>query len=583
MLRSQWIPSKSEVYSKKEIVTAMHPLAAEAGVHILNSGGNAIDAAVAIGFAICVVEPFMSSIGGVGYMLFQNSRDGKIYSIDYGPKAPMDAWDTMYQLDNKEISPYIGLGGVRGQENVRGHRSVGVPGVIAGLCHALEKFGSLSLEQVIEPALHYASHGFPVNWHTTLMIGSCMDLINRNVAAQAAFLPNKRPPSHWPTAEIFKQRDLASVLELISKKGSAVFYKGEIADAIVNEFVKNNGLLTDEDFSNYEVICSKPSTVNYRSFKVHGVPQANGSHTVMQALKVLSNFNLAKFKHNSLDYLHVLIEVLRHIFADRYSFLGDPSYSSVPLDGMLSSDYSKEISRMVNQEKTLFKARNVVEPWIAYSDQHLHDPWHFEKSNSVNRYPEYYPGNSHDSDCTTHFNVIDKDRNVVSCTQTAVSMFGSGIVVPGTGILMNNSMLWFNPRPGYANSIAGYKRPLVNMSPVVVTHGNRPYLALGAPGGRKIICAVLQILINVMDFGYGIQQAIEKPRIDASGIETLIDFRCDEQIVNSLRELGHEINRVQESPGDAAFARPSGILVSGEGNFLTAGVDPFRVAEAIGS
>tara|TARA_B100001750_G_scaffold244117_1_gene260761 strand:+ start:1899 stop:3614 length:1716 start_codon:yes stop_codon:yes gene_type:complete len=570
------------VSAKNNVVTAMHPLAAEAGSHILRSGGNAVDAAVATGFAICVVEPFMASIGGVGYMLFHERKSGKTYSIDYGPRAPMDAWDSMYQLDDTESSPYIGLGGVKGQENVRGYRSVGVPGVVAGLCYALKRFGTLPIGQVLEPAIHYAKYGFQTNWHTTLTIASSMDLIRNNSSAAATYLPNQRPPSHWPSPEIFKQAYLADVLELLVKKGVDVFYKGDIAASIGDEFANNAGLLSVKDLERYQVACTESLQTDYRSLKIHAVPQANGSFTVLQALKVLSHFDLFSLGHNSIEYLHLIAETLRHVFADRYHFMGDPEFESVPMRGMLNLEYSKKIADSVSKDKTQFMLGKDIEPWIVYSDEAIHNPWDFEGVQSGSYSKQICYRDSDLGDCTTHFNVVDSDRNTVSCTQTAVSLFGSGIVVPDTGILMNNSMIWFNPRPGYVNSIAGYKRPLVNMSPLLATSNKEPVFALGAPGGRKIISAVLQVLLNIVDFNYEIQAAIEKPRIDASGAEILLDMRCGAQTEKKLRQLGHQTRSVEETPGDASFARPSGVMISGEDGLLTAGVDPFRIADAIG-
>ena len=581
-MRSQWNPSKTQVSAENNIVTAMHPLAAEAGSHILKSGGNAVDAAVATGFAICVVEPFMASIGGVGYMLFHERKSGKTYSIDYGPMAPIDAWDSMYQLDEGESSPYIGLGGVKNQENVRGYRSVGVPGVVAGLCYALKRFGTLPIGQVLEPAIHYAKYGFQTNWHTTLTIASSMDLIRSNSSAAATYLPNQRPPSHWPSPETFKQACLADVLELLVKKGVDVFYKGEIAASIGNEFANNGGLLSVKDLDRYQVACTESLQIDYRSLKIHAVPQANGSLTVLQALKVLSHFDLSELEHNSATYLHLIAETLRHVFADRYHFMGDPEFVRVPMSGLLNTEYAKTIADSITRSKTGFILRKDAEPWLVYSDKPIHDPWYFEGIESSNDSKQASYSESETDDCTTHFNVVDGDRNVVSCTQTAVSLFGSGVVVPDTGILMNNSMIWFNPRTGYFNSIASYKRPLVNMAPILATNNTSPVFALGAPGGRKIISAVLQVLLNIVDFKYEIQRAIEKPRLYASGAEILLDLRADSQTLKKLRLLGHQVKSVEETPGDASFARPSGVIIDCGNDLLTAGVDPFRVAEAIG-
>lgn len=284
---------------------------------------------------------------------------------------------------------------------------------------------------------------------------------------------------------------------------------------------------------------------------------------MLEALKVLERFDLSSMGHNSGEYLHVLVEASRHAFADRYGLLGDWEHAEVPLEGLLSDSYADELSGLVDPRRTYFD-NNGVEPWIRYLGAPIHSP------NEV--------GSVHGE--TTHLNVVDGEGNAVACTHTPG--FQVGLVPPGTGLHLSAAMGWFVPKPGYPNSVAPWKRPLMNMGPLIVTLGGEPVLLVGAPGSRRIIERNIQVALNVLEFGMGPQGAVAAPTVDASGAETLVDSRVPEGSVRHLASLGHTVRVVEEQPGMSYFARPSAIQIDREAGMLRGGVDLFRRSTALG-
>ena len=578
-LRSRWLPYKEEAMAEQGMVVAKHPLAAQAGLEILKQGGNAIDAAVATGFAISVVEPMMSSIAGVGFMVIYLAGQGRSVVVEYPPRAPKAARPDMYRvLDGANLG--IAIYDVEGGENVEGYRSITVPGTVSGLCLAHSMFGKLPLPQVMEPAIALSEEGFPVTWYLSLCIGNSMDLLQRSPAAAQVFLTDGRPLRHSATpAELLVQKDLGRVLRLIAKKGAAGFHSGEVAAAIEEDMAANGGLITRDDLASYQAVARDPASTTYRGYNVLTADVHHGGTTLLQTLNILESLDLHSQAHNSPEYLHLFIEAARHAFADRYRYLGDRDFVDVPMRGILSKEYARDLAQGTDGHTPGPWVEGDAEPWVHYSTQALHDPWAYERRSSGTAYA---PSPPTDGDCTTHFGTVDRERNLVSCTQTAVSQFGSKIMTPGLGVLWNNGMIWFNPEPGMANSIAPWKRPLTNMAPIIVLKGGRPYLSIGAPGGRRIINANTQVFLNVVEFGMGVQEAIARPRVDASGRDVLVDSRLDEATIAALSSIGHEVSVVEESAADINFATPLGILVDHETGRVCGGVDVFRVAEARG-
>ena len=575
--RSVWRPDKDEVVVEHGAVATAHPIAAQVGVDVLKSGGNAVDAAIATGFCLNVVEPWNSSIAGHGQMIVHLAAERRSVAIDYGHRAPRAATPDMYRIIGRTMGG-TGVYEVEDRANAAGHLAVGVPGVTAGMCRAHEMFGSLPLEQLLEPAVHYARQGFKADPTICLTIARNMPMLVRYGEAGRVFLQNGYPPP--PGAKIV-QGDLADTLERIGREGKDALYRGEVAAAIDEESRKNGGVLSAQDLADFEAKVYDPVRNSYRGCELIGSPVPAGTITSMQTLNILESFDVGSMAQGSPEHLHLFIEAARHAFADRYSFVGDPEFVPAPLDGMLSKDYAREIARSIDRDTAMLEDEHGIPPWIAFADRPLHDPWRFEPQQ---RRPESVPSASPPSegDCTTHFSIIDQDRNMVSCTQTAVGQFGSGVVVPGTGVLLTNGMLVFNPKPGAANSIAGFKRALNNMAPVLMLRDGRPFMSLGAPGGRKIMCRIPQIISNVVDFGMGMQDAITAPSVDASEHVTHVDHRIDPDTVGALADMGHNMEVVPEPFTGGGFARPRGVMIDPDTGLLRVGVQPIGPDEARG-
>ena len=585
--RSIWRPDKDEVIIENGAVATAHPIAAQVGVDILKSGGNAVDAAIATGFCLNVVEPASSSIAGHGQMIVHIAEEQRTVAIDYGHRAPRAAKPDTFRVIGQAVKGN-GIYEVEDQANAIGHRSVGVPGVTAGMCRAHDLFGSLPLQQLVEPAVHYARQGFESDPTTCLQIARNMRNLVRYGEAGRIFMPGGYPPS---PGEKIVQRDLADTLERIGKEGKNALHAGEIAAAIDEEMRRNDGLLSAQDLADYEAEERHPVNTPYRGYELQSCPATAGTITTLHILNILENFDLSgpispphprgRFRGGqSSEHLHLLIEAARHAFADRYSFLGDSEFNPVPLDGILSKDYARNIARSIDTEVAKLEGERQLQPWVAYADSPIHDPWDYDSQPRPERPLTASPPS--DGDCTTHFSVIDRDRNMVACTQTAVGAFGSSVIVPGTGVLLSNGMVVFNPMPGTANSIAGFKRGLNNMSPVIALNDGKPFLTVGAPGGRRIICRIARVISNVIDFGMSIQEAITAPSVDAAERETFVDHRIDPQTIDSLARMGHNVEVVPEPSTGGGFSRPRGVMINPDTGLLHAGVHPFGPDEARG-
>ncbi len=574
--RSIWRPDKDEVVVEHGAVATAHPIAAQVGVDILKSGGNAVDAAIATGFCLNVVEPASSSIAGHGQMVIHMPAEGRSVAIDYGHRAPRAAHADTFRVIGQAVTGN-GIYEVEGRANAIGHRSVGVPGVTAGMCRAHELFGSLPLEQLLEPAVHYAREGFDADPTTRLQIASNMSNLARQKESARIFMPSGFPP---PAGAKVIQRDLADTIEQIGKQGKNALHAGEIAEAIDDEMRRNDGLLSSQDLADYEAQVLEPVKTSYRGYELLGSPVPAGLTTGLQTLHILEQFDLEHRAHGSPEHLHLFIEAARHAFADRYHFLGDPDFGAVPLDGILSKNYAQEIAKSIDREKADLEAERELQPWVAYADSPLHDPWRYDQQPKPERSAPASPPS--EGDCTTHLSVIDSERNMVACTQTAVGGFGSGVVVPDTGVLLSNGMVVFNPKPGTANSIAGFKRGLNNMSPVLLLRDGQPFLTVGAPGGRRIICRIAQVISNVIDFGMSMQDAITAPSVDAAERETFIDHRIEPATTERLAQMDHNIELVPEPFTGGGFSRPRGVMIHPDTNLLHAGVHPFGPDEARG-
>lgn len=575
VLSSRLRPMKDEVVAKEGVVTANHPQAAEAGMKILREGGNAVDAGVATGFVNTVVAPYSAGIAGQGIMLIHLAGEGKTVAIDFNARSPRAATPDMYKVVGVAKTG-INIFTVENDEIRMGPKSVCVPGTPSGLCLAHELYGSLPLEKVMGPAITLASEGFRVRPYTTARIGAMMARIRSRPLLAEMWIPDDRPPV-GAAGERIVQRDLGRLLKRISREGPDAFYKGDVADAIVEEVQGGGGILTKEDLESYEARALEPLGIDYKGHSIVTVPAPIGGQTTLEILNILENFDLKAMGHNTVEHLHAFVECARHAFADRYRFLGDWEVAPVPLKGLLSEEYAKEVAAQVDLGRAALEPELDEEPWAYYLEKALHDPWRFDPGPGPS-------GASHaarsDGGGTTHFNAVDGEGNMVCCTH--FGGFGEGGIPPGSGAYLNGFMGQLIPVAGHPNSVDGWKHPMTNDSPIMVLDGGRPVFCVGAPGGRRIISRIAQIAVNVLDFGMGIQEACAAPTVDASTMATIVDSRIPEEVIAKLRTMGHRIEVVEESFMVGHFSRPSGVLIDRDNGLLHGGVDVFGSAVALG-
>jgi gamma-glutamyltranspeptidase/glutathione hydrolase len=544
--------TKSPVEVPHALVTAGHPLGAAAGAETLRRGGNAVDAAVATAFAMAVVEPFMSCLAGGGSLLIHQPRRGGSVAVDFNVEAPAAAHARMYRLGRGRGSDLFPWRAVEGDANVHGHRAVAVPGSIAGLSLALERYGTMELRDVVAPAVRLARRGVEVDWYLALVFATYAEELARFPEAARTYLRGGRYPpraAHLGAADRLRQPALARTLELIGKEGPAVFYRGELAEAIEAEMKRGGGALTRADLAAYRVRVAPPLEGAYRGVRLLGMPGATGCVTALEALNILGCLDVARDGLDAPRPHHLRAEAFRLAFADRFRHLGDPEHVDAPWARLLSPAHASRLARRVRV-----------------------DGRHGRRAGRG--------AGTSAPECTTHICAVDRDRTLVSLTHTAVSLFGSKVVVPGTGLLLSNGMIWFDPEPGRANSIAPRKRALVNMTPFLALKAGAPYLAVGAPGGRKIVTAVPQVLSNLIDFGLAPQPACEAPRLHTEGDALYVDERVGGRVLGALRRLGHRVVAQTESYSTFYFARPQVIEVRGDR--LVAGVDHLRPSTAMG-
>ena len=524
------------------MVASKHPLISKTGIDIMRKGGNVVDAAVAAAFVDCVVEPAMNGIGGEGIMAI-HMADGRKAIIDYVGRPSKNCTPDMYELLDDSEPGWMGWKKVKDSANVEGYKASTVPGTVAGLTKALELYGTMTLKEVIEPAIKIAEEGFIVGWWTASHILMKMQPFSRFPEWKRLFLKDGKYPyqpyrySLRKSPDILVNKDLAKSLSLIANEGPDAFYKGEIAVAIAKNMAENDGLITKEDLAMYETIVLDPAPGSYRGYDVIYDPSHAGL-TLMEILNILETFDLASYGFGSLEHLHIMAEAIGLAYADRFEYMGDPGFVEVPQKGMVSKEYAKKLKTRINFEKVL--------------DITPGNPWPYEE-------------------CTTALAVVDKDRNTVAINQTLVNTFGSGIVVPGTGIVLNNAMYGLNPEPGYANSISGRKRRIQNVCPTILLKNGKPFMAVGAPGGRAIQISIVQTIVHVIDFGMDVQSAIDAPRITREVDDIQVDNRFSKEICERLMEMGHRIAYIDKEIGN--WARPVGIVVDPKTNLLYGGVD----------
>lgn len=574
--RTQLDMTRTEAASGGGMVSAKTPEAAEIGVAVLRSGGNAVDAAVAMSFACGVAEPWMSGIGGGGYMVIKGPGM-KPTVVEFPMVAPAGAREDMFPLSGAPADAALfGWPSVVDGANVHGPRSVAVPGTIAGMALASERFGTRPFGDLVMPAADLAARGVPVTWQTTLTMSS--DLAGLRLYPETARVyldPNGLPWVSQDTARParVRQPDLATTLTLIAEQGPRAFYEGPIAASAVAHLQASGAPHTLADFAGYKAVVSEGLTLDYHGRWVHTIGGASGGTTLVQSLLLMDELGVAGLGLNSPAALHRMAQAFRQAFADRFAWLADSEYVEVPLEVLTDKAYAAEMARA-------FPADRLTQPTPGPAGRM---GVNHGLGGSV---PEYGPNSVEQmSDgSTTHYSVIDKDGMAVSVTQTLLALWGSRVTIPGTGMLMNNGMMWFDPVPGRPNSVAGGKRPLSNMAPVVISRIDTGDVvaSLGSTGGRKIMNCNTQLVANVIDHRLGIWAAMDAPRIDCSTADLLISERMPAGTIAALRAMGHRTAPRDESLLGRDFASPCAVMRTSDGG-TTGAADPYyAMATAIG-
>jgi len=502
------------VTAENGMVVSTSMYATKVGVEILKKGGNAIDAAVAVGFALAVTYPSAGNLGGGGFMVI-HLADGKNITIDYREKAPLSAHRDMYLNEAGEFVPELSQFGTT---------SAGVPGSVAGLIYALENYGTMPLAEIIQPAIDLAKSGWRLEKRDSIYFSNTIPLFEKYQSSKKIFTKNGES---FSTNDLFVQNDLAWTLEQIKENGKDGFYKGKVAELLVAQVSSLGGFITLEDLEKYRPVERNPIVGNYRGYEIISMPPpSSGGIALVELLNILENYDLENVNWGSSQYIHHLVEAMKYAYADRTFHLGDADFYPVPIDKLISKEYAKTI---------------------------------FDKIESVNN--KAVPSSEiksldvstvYESTETTHYSVYDSYGNAVSTTTTINSSFGSGIVVEGAGFLLNNEMDDFSVKPGVmnqfgllgteANSIQPEKRMLSSMTPTIILKDGEPFIIIGSPGGSQIITTVLQVILNCIDFNMNIREAIEAPRIHHQWMPDSIFYEMGaltEEVKKELTEMGY--------------------------------------------
>ena len=556
--------SRSPAIGRAGAVAAARRASVEAALYMLERGGNAVDAAIAAAFVAGVIEPMETTLAGSGFMLVSEPQ-GAVHAIEFPPRAPSAASSTMFEIDtSRALDRGLGVSVVVGDKNVAGATAVGVPTTIAGLLTAQEHFGRLERAIVMAPAIRAAYDGFEIDSYFALEALANVEALRADPGASSLYLHRGLPPvpphlggTTLGVASLLKQPQLGRTLELVSSQGRRGFYEGETATALVETVRSGGGVLSTQDLAACHPLVGRARRLVFRDCEVWTPRSPSGALTQLQILNIWQELHPAEPPmEDSPERLRGLAEASWHAFADRYHWLGDPDVVPVPEAGLLSPDYARSIARAIRDREP--PPRALPEqglPWEYFASVAAHDPWAFQDRS---KRPSWRPmGATEAAAGTTHVSVLDGNGLAVSITHTAANHFGAKAVCPRTGLLLDAAMGWFNARVGAANSIAPWKRPLANMGPMIITRDGRALAALGAPGGRRIIHAVVQVLLNIVERGMGAQDAVDAPRLDASGSTLLASERLAD-VAAALREAGVPVALVadEHEPFGYELGRP---------------------------
>ena len=516
--------STHPVHAAHAIVVSVHELASHVGVEVMQAGGNAVDAAVATGFALAVVHPAAGNIGGGGFMLIRMA-DGKAHFLDYREMAPAAATRDMYLDAQGNVIP--------GASEI-GYKAIGVPGSVAGMAYAEQKYGKLTLKQVMNPAIRLAREGYALSWE------EAADMHDRYLAqfpeSRRVF---QRNGEYYKPGEIFRQPDLARTLERIAEKPDD-FYHGALARELAAAMHKGGGLITPDDLARYEVKEREPVRGTYRGYEVISAPPpSSGGAVLIEILNILEGYDLGKMGDRSAQSMHYTIEAFRRAFFDRAEFMGDPDFAKIPVAQLIDKRYAAAW-------------QETIDPLHATASKDLKRPAVFSELE------QYAAGHSpvmglHESNHTTHYSVMDADGNAVAVTTTINDWFGSRVTADGLGFLLNDEMDDFSSKPGVPNSdgliqsstnaIGPGKRPLSSMTPTIVARDGKTVMVLGSPGSSKIITTVANVLMGVVDYGMNIQEAVNAPRFHNQWLPDVLNVErwFSPDTVEALQQMGYHV------------------------------------------
>ncbi len=516
--------STDPVHAQHGMVTSWHELASKAGVEIMQAGGNAVDAAVATGFALAVVHPSAGNIGGGGFMLLRMA-DGTTHFLDYREKAPAAATRDMY-LDAQ--------GKVIEGASLYGYKAIAVPGSVAGMVYAERKWGKLSLKQVMAPAIRLAREGYELSW------AEARDMHDRHLAEYAeSRRVFQRNGDYYKPGDIFRQPDLARTLERIAENPDD-FYHGSLAKELAAAIQKGGGLITADDLAHYEAKEREPVRGTYRGYEViSSPPPSSGGAVLIESLNILEGFDLAKMGERSAESMHFILEAFRRAFFDRAEFLGDPDFAKIPVAQLIDKKYAAAW-------------RETIDPIHATPSKDLKRPAVFSQ---LEQYAAANPPAMapRDSTHTTHYSVVDAEGNAVAVTTTLNGWFGSRVTADGLGFLLNDEMDDFSAKAGApngdnliqgtANAIGPGKRPLSSMTPTIVVHDGKTVMVLGSPGSSKIITTVANVLMGVVDYGMNIQEAVNAPRFHNQWMPDVVNVEqwFSPDTTNALQRMGYTL------------------------------------------
>ena len=537
--QGRMIRTGRSVRGRRGIVCAGRAEAAAIGAKVLSEGGNAVDAAVATAFALGVCEPNASGLGGGGFMLVYNACSGKSTFLNFREKSPLAAEPSMYSPKAPGSNEDVQL------RNIYSGLAAAVPGEVAGLAYAQERFGSLSLADTIAPAAALARSGFEVSPLLSSDIREHQKQLVQYGDGCRIYLPDGQVPL---PGSILRNPDLADTLDLIAKEGPEVFYLGDIAQRILRAIQKDGGRLSARDLSEYRPVELSPVRGNYRGYEIlSSPPPSSGGTHVVQILNVLEQFDVGSLEVNSAAYIHLFSEVFKKCYADRAAYMGDPAFADVPLEGLLSKAYAKDIASRIDLNHAQIPACGV---------------------------PQRY-----ESVSTTHFSAADSEGNLAAVTRTINHFFGSCVVPEGCGFLLNDEMEDFSLDPASPNAVAGGKVPLSCMSPTIILKDGKPVAVLGSPGGIRIISSVVQVISKLIDHGMSLEEAVNSPRFGDDAKDCIIyESRISEDTIAKLEAMGHRTRKYED--WDRIMGAVNSVQILDDGFYGAA--DPRRDGFAIG-